>query len=826
MKKLLLIDGHSLTYRSYFAFVRRPLRNSKGQNTSAVFGFANTLRKLLEALRPEFCAVVFDAPGKTFRHELYAEYKIQRPPTPEDLAEQIPTIKEMVAAWGLARLEVAGVEADDVIGAVADRLNDGDTEVVIATSDKDMLQLVAEHVSVYDPWKAKQYGPEEVVEKMGVGPELVADFLALTGDSVDNVPGVPGIGPKRAKAILERHGALDQALESEPKLAGHRDIALLSRELVTIRRDIAADVTVDALRVQEADKKALRGVFRIMEFDSLLADLDEPEESARVDVKVTRKKRDTGSAGYACRLKQGEGFWFTEDGRSVYRVPWTDREVIRSYLAGEALKSGFGVKEQIRTAWSNGFSIGQPVFDVGVGSWLVDPNRRRHGLPDIVRTVLGRATAELEPEHEVLLVFELHRRLSPQISAMGLDPVCEEMEMPLIPLLARMEQRGVRVDTGFLKSTRTELRHKRKLAEKAIWDLAGVEFNVASPKQLGSVLFDRLGLPKGRRTKTGYSTSSSALEQLQSRHPVVGLVLQYRELAKLIGTYVEPLLQRTDPQTQRVHAEFNQTGTATGRLSATNPNIQSIPIRSEVGRSLRRAFVAESGSVLLSADYSQIELRVLAHVSGDEELRKAFEAGEDVHVNTAAAVFGLEPEAVTSEHRRLAKVVNYGLLYGMGDFGLSSRMKIPVDQARAFLTDYMRHFAGVAEWRDKTLEQARTDGYVRTLAGRIRPVPDVLSRNRNIASGAERAALNAPIQGTAADIIKRAMLDVAGALKSAGIEGGMVAQIHDELLFEIPGDQSEPAAAVIRHSMQNAWELDVPLVVEIGSGRNWSEAHG
>jgi DNA polymerase-1 len=439
--------------------------------------------------------------------------------------------------------------------------------------------------------------------------------------------------------------------------------------------------------------------------------------------------------------------------------------------------------------------------------------------------MLGRNIAEIEPEHEVLLIYELQRQLSPQISAMGLDPVCEGLEMPLIPVLARMEERGMRVDAGFLKSVSTELRGKRELSERAIWDIAGVEFNVGSPKQLSSVLFDRLGLPKGRKTKTGYSTSSSALEDLRPRHPVVEHVLEYRELAKLIGTYVEPLLERTDPRTRRVHAEFNQTGTATGRLSAANPNIQSIPTRSDVGRSLRRAFVAEPGSVLLSADYSQIELRVLAHMSGDRELKKAFEAGEDVHVNTAAAVFGLAPAAVTPEHRRLAKVVNYGLLYGMGDFGLSSRMTIPVEQARAFLTDYMRHFAGVAEWRDKTLEQARTDGYVRTLAGRIRPVPEVLSRNRNVAAGAERAALNAPIQGTAADIIKRAMLDVADALKNAGIGGGMVAQIHDELLFEMPEDQSEPAATVVRHGMQNAWELDVPLVVDIGSGKNWSEAH-
>ncbi|UCG42845.1 MAG: DNA polymerase I, partial [candidate division WOR-3 bacterium] len=820
-------DGHSLTYRSYFAFIRRPLRNSKGQNTSAVFGFANTLRKLLEALRPGFCAVVFDAPGKTFRHELYQEYKIQRPPAPEELSEQVPTIKEMVAAWGLARLEVPGVEADDVIGAVASRLNDEKTEVVIATSDKDMLQLVAEHVSVYDPWQEKKYGPDEVVEKMGVGPELVADFLALTGDPVDNVPGIPGIGPKRAKAILERHGTLDRALESEPKLADHRDTALLSRELVAVRTDMEeVKTSVEAFRVREIDKQALRRVFEDMEFGSLLADLAESEDSVSVDVRVTREQRNTGGAGFAFCLREGEGLWFTDDGSRVYRVPWTDRGVLGSYLAGEVLKSGFGVKGQIRKAWSNGLRIGQPLFDVGVGAWLVGPNRRRYWLPDIVRSVLGRPFAEPKPEYEAVLVFELHRRLAPLIAAMGLDPVCEEMEMPLIPVLARMEDRGVRVDTGLLESIRKELLHKRELAERAIWDIAGVEFNIASPKQLGGVLFDRLGLPKGRRTKTGYSTSSAVLERLQSRHPVVDLVLEYRELAKLIGTYIEPLLQQADPQTQRVHPEFNQTGTATGRLSATNPNIQNIPIRSDVGRSLRRAFVAEPGSVLLSADYSQIELRVLAHVSGDEELKKAFEAGEDVHASTAAAVFGLEPQAVTTEHRRLAKVVNYGLLYGMSGFGLSSRMKIPVDQARAFLADYMRHFAGVAEWRDRTLEQARTDGQVRTLAGRIRPVPEVVSRNRNVAEAAERAALNAPIQGTAADIIKRAMLDVDDALENAGIGGGMVAQIHDELLFEIPEDQSERAEAVVRQTMQNAWGLDVPLVVGIGCGKNWSEAHG
>lgn len=821
---LLLIDGHSLIYRSFFAFIRRPLRNSQGRNTSAVFGFANTLRKMMKMLAPEYCAVVFDAPGRTFRHEKLEQYKIQRPPAPEELPGQIPVVKEMVKAWGLASFEQAGVEADDVLATLARRFEQAGLEVVIATTDKDLLQLVGGNIVVYDPWLEKRFGPDQVKEKLGVGPELVADYLALTGDASDNIPGVPGIGPKRALDILLRHGSFEAALANEPKLRGHEPVARLSRELVEVCTDLDLAVDERELEVGKPDIESLSRIFRELEFESLLKDLGPARSEAGNIFEFVGELPSSGTAGF--RYEPEAGLWFTLDGSQTAFVPVARTDLIGAFLAGPGLtKAGFNIKSQVKRAGQAGLESIGPFFDVGLAAWLVDPNRRSYEMEDVTLQVLGRSVQPAGPQDEPALVWELLKRLEPEIAALGLVRVARDIEMPLIPVLARMEERGICVDVEYLGRLEQELGKEADRMQRNIWDKTGVEFNVGSPRQLAEVLFEKLKLPRGRRTKTGYSTDSGVLEELASQHPVVQDVLFFRELTKLRNTYIGPLREMARPGTNRIHCEFNQTGTGTGRLSSSNPNLQNIPIRTELGRRIRQAFISGPGKLLISADYSQIELRVLAHIAQDEELKRAFGQGEDIHVHTAASVFGVSPDEVTPEQRRMAKVVNYGLIYGMGDYGLSWRMGISREQARGFLDEYMTRFAGVAAWRERVLAEVQQSGLVRSLSGRIRPLPGVASNNRNVAEAAKRAAINAPIQGSAADIMKQAMLNVEQRLRQERLDAGIVVQVHDELLVETEEKCLAQVERAVKEEMESAWKLDVPLVVDVGTGSTWGTAH-
>lgn len=817
--RLLLIDGHSVAYRSHFAFIREPLRDSRGRNTSAIFGFVNTLRKLLDDQKPTHCAVAFDAPGRVFRHERFAEYKAQRPPTPDELVDQLPVVKQVVGLWGIVTCEVPGVEADDVLGTIAKAAAAQGFDVTIASSDKDLLQLVGSGIRVHDPWLGRTFGPDEVREKLGVGPEQVVDYLALTGDSVDNVPGVPGIGPKRARALLARHGSLERVLDAEEKVAAYRDKAELSRELVRIDTGVSLGCGIDDLRLGERDREALRALFEELEFRKLAQELS-PTATA---IAVGPFDRDRVSAAQVLGVaRDGEGNWAVAvDPDSTMVVPAGEADWLAEVLARSGvLKVGCGLKAMMSAA-----DLAPPLCDVGVAAWLLDPNRRAYDFASVAEQILGHAAAGESSADVAATVLEVYEAVAPRIDEAGLHRVLDEIEMPLMPILARMERRGVMIDVRHFRELKAEIGQEIARLEREVRGLAGVEFNVASPRQLGTVLFERLGLARGRKVKTGFSTDSAVLAGLADAHPVVPSVLRFRELTKLCGGYISPLLECADPETHRIHTCFNQTGAATGRLSSSNPNLQSIPIRSELGRRIRAGFVAGDGMVLVSADYSQIELRVLAHLSRDEELRRAFAAGDDIHIRTAASVFGLEPAAVTAEHRRLAKVVNYGLIYGMGDYGLSSRMGLSLNEARAFLDSYLASFAGVAVWRDRVVAEAIERGQVRTLAGRVRPVPAVASRNRNVAEAARRAAINAPVQGSAADIIKRAMIGVDERLKRERIVPGMVLQIHDELLFEVAERDVELAQALVREEMEGAWKLDVPLVVEVGSGKSWDEAH-
>lgn len=787
-------------------------------NTSAVFGFANTLRKLLVKLKPDLCAVAFDASGKTFRDEKFAAYKAQRPPPPVELPGQIPIVKELTRALGLAIFEKPGYEADDIIGTLACRAVRRGFCVTIATADKDMLQLVRDQVEVYDPWLEKRFTADEVRQRLGVAPAMVPDLLALTGDSIDNVPGVPGIGPKRALQVLQRFGSLEVALAQDERVRKHAELARLSRELVKLDTSVDIDVQFDELVPKSPDREALVRIYQAMEFKTMLRELDNSGSVPYVRV--------VDYVGVES-LQRAErfGFWLAPDGRL-----WVSVDGVSAMSTGEdattllgtsgVIKIGHGLKETIARLSRSNINVAGPIFDVGVGAWLVDPNRKKFGIEDAALMVLGESAVPPDPAARVACCVRIYEALRPQMAAMGLMPVAEEIEMPLVFVLAKMEERGVKIDRQFFRRLEQELSIEQEAVEREIWRLAGVEFNISSPRQLGWVLFDRLRLAKGKKTKTGYSTSFDVLEQLATRHPVAAQVLRYRELGKLRSTYLRPLLELADSETARIRTVFHQTGTGTGRLSTSTPNLQNIPIRTELGRRIRQGFIADEGNVMISADYSQIEMRVLAHLSGDERLRETFEQGKDIHVATAAAILNIAPEVVTAEQRRMAKMVNYGLVYGMGDYGLSWRMGIPIEEARAFLDRYMQQFAGVARWRDQTLEQARQLGFVRTISGRLRPVPGITDSNRTIAEAASRAALNAPVQGSAADIIKIAMLKI-----EERLPGTMILQVHDELLFEIGQDRAATAVEVIGQEMSSAWRLSVPLVVDVKVGRNWGEVH-
>ena len=824
MKHLLLIDGHSVIYRSFFAFIRNPLRNSAGFNTSAVYGFAQTLKKLFRELKPGYCAVVYDAPGRTFRDEKFSEYKMQRPPAPEELPPQMPVVKEMVRAWGITSFEVPGVEADDVLATLARRFERPGMSVTIATSDKDLLQLVRGGVTVYDPWKEKRFGPEDVKEKLGVSPKLVPDLLALSGDDVDNIPGVPGVGPKRAREILARWGSLDAALTQDERVREHVDIARLSRELAEVRADVEVPAELESLKLRAPDAATLQAIFTEMEFRGLAA-----EVAPRVEVRAERQDRlepsslkKVGRVGLC--FESGHGLWVSIEPGAVALVQDSGAQKALLSDAG-LLKVGFDMKEQLEAAHQAGLNVVGSFFDVGVAAWLSDPNRRTFSPEEVTIQVLGSRVPPLSNEARAAHALTVFGALEPQLLAMGLGRVTTELEMPLVPVLAAMEERGIKVDLSGLSRFEVQLTQDLKAIERHVYRLAGREFNIGSPKQLGVVLFDELKLARGKRTKTGYSTSVDVLNELAPKSEVVRGVLRYRELTKLCNTYLEPLRRAARENTHRVHATFNQTGTSTGRLSSSDPNLQNIPIRTDLGKRIRSAFVAEPGNVLVSADYSQIELRVLAHLSGDEELAEAFRRGEDIHARTAAAILRKDIADVEPEDRRLAKVVNYGLVYGMGDYGLSSRADIPIEQARAFLDEYMARFAGVAKWRDQTVEQAKQSGYVRTISGRVRPTPGIADPNRAVAEATKRYAINAPVQGSAADIIKNAMLRIEERLGGGGFGVGMILQVHDELVFEVPETKLDEAREVIRTEMENAWSLTVPLVVDTGAGPSWGEAH-
>jgi len=895
-KRLFLVDGMAIAYRAYFAFINNPLVSSKGENTSAVFGFANTLLKLFRDYQPDYLAIVFDTSAPTFRHQMHAEYKATREKMPDEMAAQLPRLRQLAAAMRIPVLEQEGYEADDLIGTLALRAAEKDLGVTILTGDKDFMQLVCSSIQLLNPRRgADEYetiGVEGVIAKFGVEPDKVIDVLGLMGDTSDNVPGVPGVGPKTATRLIQECGSLEAVLESAPdfkqkklreNLIQHADQARLSKELVTILTDSPVELDLEAMAVAGFDEPVLVALFQELEFSRLLDQLDLSPPSAPQDSVPTRYERvqdmdaveriaddlrhrgafafDLETTSLDPRQAQIVGIALAwERGRAAYlpvghaQGDNLDLEQVLQHLKPlledpAIAKCGQNLKYDTSVLVSGDVAPQGIAFDTMIADYLLDPGDRQHGLEAMARNhlryqmqpieaLIGKGKeqisfAEVDTEkacfyacEDADIAYRLVETLRPQLQEREMGDLFEKVEMPLLGVLRDMELRGVAVDVDFLERFSVELEANLHELSARIYELAGEEFNINSTQQLARILFDQIGLQPRRRTKTGYSTDVNVLEELAQEHPLPEHLLEYRELTKLKSTYVDALPTLVHPATGRIHASINQTITATGRLSVSDPNLQNIPIRTPLGREIRKAFVpGRDDALILSADYSQIELRLLAHFSGDPFLCEAFHAGEDIHARTASLVFNLMPSFITPEMRAQAKTVNFAIIYGQTPFGLSRQLGIPVGRAREFIENYFAVYSRVKEFIDATIEQARRDGYVRTLLGRRRYLPEINSRSARRREFAERTAINSPIQGSQADMIKLAMINIHQKLQERRLDATMILQVHDELVFEVGEKDLEEVEELVRTEMANALELDVPVVVESGHGRNWFEAH-
>ncbi len=881
--KILLVDGNSLVYRSFFAIPR--LTNREGVPTNAAYGFATVLRKILAEETPAHVAVVFDAAGTNFRHRLYPEYKANRPPTPDDLAVQMPLTREVCDVLGLPILEIGDVEADDVIGTLAVRADDEGFEVFIVSSDKDFLQLVSDRITVINPGKEFRYDSAGVVEKFGVTPEKVTDVLGLVGDSVDNVPGVPGIGMKGAVSLIKEWGSLEDSVENAERISNkrqrealleHAEQARLSKKLVQLDTNVPLAVKPEELRYRGADRKAAFELFERLGFTSLLNDYlpetgSAPPGSYLPIATATELKRLLESArkrgllalslatgngdgedrllGLGLAVEPGEAFFITVGGpQSKFTESSLLAELGPALSDRGVLKVGHDLKSASVWLGRKGVSLSGIGFDSMVASYVLNPGKRAHQLETLAVEILQRPLAESDdaaeqgvlpgmdgvgavpPESQVRpsaeraeVVLRIQERLERRLDEEGLGIVYNDLELPLIEVLANMEQTGIRLDVDVLNAMSEEIGIELARLTAEIYELAGVEFNINSPKQLGEILFEKMNLPSFRKTQKqrSASTKMEVLEGLAEHFELPRKILDYRSLSKLKGTYVDALPALVDPKTGRICTTFNQTVAATGRLSSSEPNLQNIPIRTELGRRIRTAFVAEPGWLLLSADYSQVELRVLAHMSGDPNLIEAFQKGEDIHAQTALQVFGEDSELSEAEQRRRAKIINFSIIYGKTAFTLGKEFGVPTREAQVFIDNYFDRYPRVRELLDKIIRDAQLTGKVKTIFGRHRYIPEIGSRNRATREAAKRVAVNAPIQGTAADLIKKAMIDLWRELQRKGVESRLLLQVHDELVLEVPEKEAEEVSALVRQVMEGCYELSVPLKVDITLGPSW-----
>ena len=927
MDKLFLLDAYALIFRAYYAFIKNPRINSKGENTSAILGFVNTLEEVLAKEQPTHIGVAFDPAGGTFRHEAYPEYKAQREATPESIRFAVPHIKEILAAYHIPVLEVAGFEADDVIGTLACQADARQIRTYLMTPDKDYGQLVTENVSIYRPSIGKNgaeiMGPEQVMAKWGLShPSQVIDMLGLMGDASDNIPGCPGVGEKTAMKLIQDFGSVENLLAQTDQLKGalqkkvteNTEQIRLSKWLATISTEVPVTLDMEALAIQEPDKERLKALFEDLEFRALTQKMfapqpaatkknsmpiqgdlfegfgtesttavelpteeeqetetllcydaektayrmaDTPEErQALMQVLMQAKavSMDTETTGTEALDARLVGMSFAvEEGEAWYVPVVQDESIVEEfrpfYECPNILKVGQNIKYDLQVLRNYGIRLAGPMADTMIAHYLLHPEMR-HGMDYLAEAYLRYRTipiteligsgkqqksmADLSPEEirvyaceDADITLRLHHLFLPQLKEQNLLPLFEDLEMPLVAVLAEMERNGVCLDTAALHETSGKFTRLMEDLEKEIHALAGMEFNIASPKQVGEVLFDRLQITsKPKKTKTGqYVTSEDVLESLRSKHPIVEKILEHRGVKKLLGTYVDALPQLINPRTGHIHTNFNQTITTTGRLSSSNPNLQNIPVRDAMGKEVRKAFVSCPGDLFFSADYSQIELRIMAHLSQDANLIDAFMQGHDIHTATAAKIFKKELSEVTADERRKAKTANFGIIYGISAFGLAERMGVSRTEAKQLIDEYFITYPGVKAYMDRSIAMAREEGFTTTLWQRRCYLPDINSHNATVRGYAERNAINAPIQGTAADIIKVAMVRIHKRMQAEGVQSRMILQVHDELNFSVPPHEKETIQRIVIEEMQAAAQLRVPLIADCGWGENWLEAH-
>lgn len=921
MNKLYLLDAYALIYRAYYALIQKPRINSKGMNTSAIYGFVNTLEEVKTLFSPTHMAVAFDPAGKTFRHEIYEPYKAQRQETPEDIRKSVPVIKDIIRAYNIPILEVEHYEADDVIGTAASRFASADTEVYMLTPDKDYGQLVGQNIWMLRPMKGgtfEKLGPDEINAKYGIdSPKKVIDLLGLMGDSSDNIPGCPGVGEKTAVTLIKQFGNIDTLLAQKDKLKGalktkvtdNEQQILLSRDLATIRTDIPLPFSLDELKLHDIDREEVRKLFSELEFRSLLSRvLGEGKKYARSvqiegdlfavnpteDTKVQEKTnlRGLNSVTHAYKLVEDEeemralsqkflsaktlsldtettgtdamtaelvGLSFAVEEFEAYYIPVPpEREEAQkivdifkpAYENPSSLKTGQNIKYDMLVLARYGVDIKGKMFDTMVAHYVLQPELP-HNMDALAEQYLGYSTIKIEeligpkgkkqknmrdlPPGDVYeyacedadVTLRLKNALHDELVRNDAIQLFEEVEMPLVRVLAAMELTGVRIDTETLRETSELFTLRMNKLEEEVFALAGESFNLSSPKQVGEILFDKLKIDeRAKRTKTGqYVTSEEVLEKLRPRHEIVDRILNYRGLKKLTSTYVDSLPTLINPSTGKIHTSFNQTVTSTGRLSSSNPNLQNIPVRGDDGKEIRKAFIPEPGCTFFSADYSQIELRIMAHLSGDKHMIEAFLEGDDIHASTAAKIYHKPIGDVTRDERRKAKTANFGIIYGISVFGLAERLNVPRSEARELIDGYFATYPRVREYMDESIERARRQGYIETLLRRRRYLPDINSRNAIVRGYAERNAINAPIQGSAADIIKIAMVRIYNRFISENLRSTMMLQVHDELNFSVVSEEREIVEQIVIHEMENAYSLSVPLKADCGWGANWLEAH-
>ena len=900
--KLFLIDGYALAYRSHFAFIRNPLTSSRGEPTSAVFGFVRALLQLLEAEQPTHLAVVFDTPQPTFRHQLYAAYKATRQKMPPELRGQLPKIRDFCSALGAPMVEAPGYEADDVIATLAQRAAQQGMQVYLFSGDKDLMQLVNEHILVYNTGKsgeAQIMDSAAVKEKFGVPPQQITDYLALLGDTSDNVPGVPKVGEKTATELLSQFDNLEQLLihadqvkraALRDNLKSHAEQARLSKKLVTLDTAVPLAIAPQDLPLGKIDNQRAAALSRELEFNSLLSRftgsaqaaesdyqlLDQPEAVAKLAQQLAKLPCfafDTETTAADPLRAELVGMSFSwETGKGYYipvAAPQQPNDLSDFFLEGQTQGRKTSLKkifqpllenEQIKKCGQNtkydqlvlmryGVEMRGADFDTMVASYVLNPGSRQHNLDALclehfnytkipTSALIGSGKKQKSmrevPAAEVAryasedadFTWRLQQLFAPRLQKGGLQELFDNIEMPLVTVLRDMEWQGITLDLRYLKKMSAELETALTQLMADIYELAGEEFNLNSPQQLAKILFEKLQLPRKRRTKTGYSTDADVLEELANYHALPKKLIEYRELAKLKSTYVDALPAMVNPHTGRLHTSFNQTVAATGRLSSSDPNLQNIPIRTEIGRRIRRAFIPrQKGWQLLDADYSQIELRIVAHLSQDANMIASFRNDEDIHTATASRVFNVPVAEMTPDIRRSAKEINFGIIYGMGAYGLSKRLGISVEEAHNFITNYFIQFPGVNQFMAGTIAEAHQNGFVTTMFSRRRYLPDINSENQRVREAAERTAINTPIQGTAADMIKIAMINLHRRLREEKLQAHMLLQVHDELVFEAPEREVPQLEKIVRTEMAGAVRLDTPVKIDVGAGDNWLDAH-